>query len=160
MHFSVAGNSSQCRHFSSWHKARTSARAARASATVPENVASAQAWISRWRMSQTPSRAQLWRMCLKVPMYSVGLAPMAVGAALAYYATGYFAAAVCRDLLLGSILIIAWLNVRCDLDHLPWMQQALLVRTQHFIEDQQRSPATGCSPAARVTYHTGDDMQQ
>ncbi len=35
-----------------------------------------------------------------------------IGAALAYYETGAFAAGRCGGLLLGSICIIAWLNLR------------------------------------------------
>ena len=40
------------------------------------------------------------------------IAAMQVGAALAYQQTGVFLASRCAALLLGSILIIAWLNLR------------------------------------------------
>ena len=53
-------------------------------------------------------------MCIKPPMYTVGVAPMVVGAALGYYVTGVFAAEVCRSMLIGAVLVIAWLNIRCE----------------------------------------------
>ena len=46
-------------------------------------------------------------------MYSVAVAPMAVAAALAYFATATFAGAICKDLVVGGILVIVWLNIRC-----------------------------------------------
>ena len=59
------------------------------------------------------SKLSLWKMCIKPPMYTVGLAPMVTGAAVAYFTTGVFAGEVLKSLLLGSVLIIAWLNIRC-----------------------------------------------
>lgn len=78
-----------------------------------EQDATAREWIDSWRASQQPSRAQLWKMCIKLPMYTVAVAPMVVGTALAYFVTGAFASQVCKDLLLGGIFVIAWLNIRC-----------------------------------------------
>lgn len=44
-------------------------------------------------------------------MYTVAIAPMVLGAALAYVVTGVFPA-TCGDFVLGGILVIAWLNLR------------------------------------------------
>jgi hypothetical protein len=60
----------------------------------------------------SPSKLQLWMMCVKPPMYSVGVAPVLVASGLAYLATGSFNGKACSDLVIGSILVIAWLNMR------------------------------------------------
>ena len=58
-----------------------------------------------------PSKFKLWLLCIKPPMYAVGVAPMVLAAALAYVLTGIFPA-TCGDFTLGGILVIAWLNLR------------------------------------------------
>jgi hypothetical protein len=78
------------------------------------NVAEAKAWIAAWRIGQRPSKLELWKMCIKPQMYTVAISPMVIGAALAYYVSGTFATNVCSKLLLGGILVIAWLNIRFD----------------------------------------------
>lgn len=57
-------------------------------------------------------------LCIKPPMYAVGLAPMLLGAGLAYVQTGAFAGAVMQRMILGAILVVAWLNTRCA--HALW----------------------------------------
>ena len=86
--------------------------AAKSPISVPPTVAEARAWIQKWRDTGNVSKAVLWKMCIKAPMYTVGVAPMLIGAALAYMVTGHFADAILRDLLLGAVLVIAWLNTR------------------------------------------------
>jgi hypothetical protein len=88
--------------------------ASAADGVAPANVAEAKAWIIAWRDRQKPSKLQLWKMCIKVPMYTVAIAPMVIGAALAYFVTGVMAANTCSKLMLGGILVIAWLNIRFD----------------------------------------------
>ena len=84
---------------------------AAASASVPEPAPDASE-------PANVSKLSLWKMCIKPPMYTVGLAPMVTGAAVAYFTTGVFAGEVLKSLLLGSVLIIAWLNIRCGLNML------------------------------------------
>jgi hypothetical protein len=57
-------------------------------------------------------KLKLWMLCIKPPMYSVCIAPMVLGAALAYVVSGTFPASACGDLTLGGIFFIAWLNLR------------------------------------------------
>jgi hypothetical protein len=58
-----------------------------------------------------PSKLKLWLLCIKPPMYAVGIAPMVLAAALTYLTTGVFPA-TCGNFTLGGILVIAWLNLR------------------------------------------------
>ncbi|KAK9823681.1 hypothetical protein WJX72_004586 [[Myrmecia] bisecta] len=59
-------------------------------------------------------RKRLWFAAIKPPMYSVAFVPILVGAAAAYAQTGVALAARCLQLTLGSICIIAWLNLSND----------------------------------------------
>ena len=58
-------------------------------------------------------RRDLWKRAIKLPMYSVGWAPILVSAAAAYVKTG--ACDPTRTLLLcvAATAIIGWLNLRC-----------------------------------------------
>ncbi|CAN1243227.1 2-carboxy-1,4-naphthoquinone phytyltransferase, chloroplastic, partial [Linum perenne] len=56
-------------------------------------------------------RTLVWR-AIKLPIYSVALIPLTVGAAAAYLQTGIFSAKRYFTLLISSVLIITWLNLR------------------------------------------------
>ncbi|CAK0787294.1 hypothetical protein CVIRNUC_010512 [Coccomyxa viridis] len=56
----------------------------------------------------------LWVAAIKVPMYSVGVVPIVVSAAAAYYSTGVFVASRFWMLIAGATMIIAWLNLSND----------------------------------------------
>ncbi|CAI0376071.1 unnamed protein product [Linum tenue] len=55
--------------------------------------------------------ALIWR-AIKLPIYSVALVPLTVGGAAAYLQTGVFSAKRYFTLLISSVLIITWLNLR------------------------------------------------
>ncbi|CAL1385368.1 unnamed protein product [Linum trigynum] len=55
----------------------------------------------------------IWR-AIKLPIYSVALVPLTVGAAAAYLQTGVFSAKHYFTLLISSVLIITWLNLSND----------------------------------------------
>lgn len=57
-------------------------------------------------------RKQLWKAAIKLPMYSVGVVPVLVGAAAAYLEHSMMPWARVAALLVGSICVIAWLNLR------------------------------------------------
>lgn len=57
-------------------------------------------------------RKQLWKAAIKLPMYSVGVVPVLVGAAAAYLEHSMMPWARVVALLVGSICVIAWLNLR------------------------------------------------
>jgi len=90
------------------------------------------------RAQQRARQRRLWLAAAKPPMYSVAVVPILVsarraprarpagrgrvqnpgrrvqvGSGAAYAATGALYAARCGQLLLGSILVVAWLNLRC-----------------------------------------------
>lgn len=58
-----------------------------------------------------PKATLIWR-AVKLPIYSVALVPLTVGGAAAYLQTGIFSARRYFSLLVSSILIITWLNLR------------------------------------------------
>ncbi|CAN1243226.1 2-carboxy-1,4-naphthoquinone phytyltransferase, chloroplastic, partial [Linum perenne] len=58
-------------------------------------------------------RTLVWR-AIKLPIYSVALIPLTVGAAAAYLQTGIFSAKRYFTLLISSVLIITWLNLSND----------------------------------------------
>jgi len=57
---------------------------------------------------------RLWLAAIKPPIYSVAIAPIAVGTAVAFAETSVFNARSCFTFLLSAILIIAWLNLSND----------------------------------------------
>ena len=57
---------------------------------------------------------QLWLAAIKPPIYSVAIAPIAVGTAVAFAQTGIFDPQVFFTFLGSAILIIAWLNLSND----------------------------------------------
>ncbi|XP_031255578.1 2-carboxy-1,4-naphthoquinone phytyltransferase, chloroplastic-like isoform X2 [Pistacia vera] len=60
------------------------------------------------------SRATLIWRAIKLPIYSVALVPLTVGAAAAYLQTGILSARRYFVLLVSSVLIITWLNLSND----------------------------------------------
>jgi 1,4-dihydroxy-2-naphthoate octaprenyltransferase len=60
------------------------------------------------------TRRQLWLAAIKPPIYSVAIAPIAVGTAIAYAQTRLFNAQIFFTFLGAAILIIAWLNLSND----------------------------------------------
>ncbi|KAH9658087.1 2-carboxy-1,4-naphthoquinone phytyltransferase [Citrus sinensis] len=58
------------------------------------------------------SRATLIWRAIKLPIYSVALVPLTVGSATAYLQTGMFSTRRYFVLLISSVLIITWLNLR------------------------------------------------
>lgn len=83
-----------------------------ASSSAKHDVAATDAGSKAAEPDPRPSKFKLWLLCIKPPMYAVGIAPMVLAAALAYLLTGIFPA-TCGDFTLGGILVIAWLNLRC-----------------------------------------------
>lgn len=64
--------------------------------------------------SQPPSRQQLWKAAIKLPMYTVAVIPIWVGSAIAVYETGQLNSLHLGLFLFGAIAIIAWLNLTND----------------------------------------------
>ena len=62
----------------------------------------------------TQTNAQLWWRALKLPMYSVALAPLTAAAALTHHWFGCFHVAQFCGFLGGACLVIAWLNLSND----------------------------------------------
>ncbi|MDJ0572712.1 MAG: 2-carboxy-1,4-naphthoquinone phytyltransferase [Pleurocapsa sp. MO_192.B19] len=60
------------------------------------------------------SRHQLWLAAIKPPIYSVAIAPIAVGTAVAFAQTRLFHPQIFFTFLGSAILIIAWLNLSND----------------------------------------------
>ena len=56
----------------------------------------------------------LWLAAIKPPIYSVAIAPIAVGTAVAFFQTGIFHSQIFFTFLGSAILIIAWLNLSND----------------------------------------------
>lgn len=71
-----------------------------------------------------PSKLKLWLLCIKPPMYAVGIAPMVLAGALAYVVTGTFPE-TCGDFTFGGILVIAWLNLRFASSPSPAFQPSI-----------------------------------
>ncbi|NJK56465.1 MAG: 2-carboxy-1,4-naphthoquinone phytyltransferase [Pleurocapsa sp. SU_5_0] len=63
---------------------------------------------------QIPQKNQLWLAAIKPPIYSVAIAPIAVGTAVAFAATSLFNTQYFFTFLGSAILIIAWLNLSND----------------------------------------------
>ena len=57
---------------------------------------------------------KLWVAAIKLPIFSVAVVPLAVGASLAFGTTGVFFQDRFLELCCGSICIIAWLNLSND----------------------------------------------
>jgi 2-carboxy-1,4-naphthoquinone phytyltransferase len=62
----------------------------------------------------TRENQKLWLAAIKLPIYSVAIAPIAVGTAIAFAQTRLFAPQVFFTFLGSAILIIAWLNLSND----------------------------------------------
>lgn len=62
----------------------------------------------------TKNNHRLWLAAIKPPIYSVAIAPIAVGTAIAWFQTGIFHPQVFFTFLGSAILIIAWLNLSND----------------------------------------------
>jgi 2-carboxy-1,4-naphthoquinone phytyltransferase len=61
-----------------------------------------------------PSRSDLWRAAVKVPMYTVALTPIIVGSASAYADSGQLSVPTLIAFLVAAVCIIAWLNLTND----------------------------------------------
>ena len=57
---------------------------------------------------------RLWLAAIKPPIYSVAIAPIAVGTSVAFFQTGIFEPQIFFTFLGSAILIIAWLNLSND----------------------------------------------
>ncbi|EOA33422.1 hypothetical protein CARUB_v10020546mg [Capsella rubella] len=66
-----------------------------------------------YQEDEIPKAKLIWR-AIKLPIYSVALVPLTVGASAAYLETGLFLARRYAILMLSSILIITWLNLSND----------------------------------------------
>ncbi|KAG7585132.1 UbiA prenyltransferase family [Arabidopsis thaliana x Arabidopsis arenosa] len=66
-----------------------------------------------YQEEEIPREKLIWR-AIKLPMYSVAVVPLTVGASAAYLETGLFLARRYVTLMLSSILIITWLNLSND----------------------------------------------
>ena len=62
-----------------------------------------------------PSRQELWKAAIKLPMYTVAVIPIFVGSAVAAYETAQINGLNLGLFLVGAITIIAWLNLTNDL---------------------------------------------
>ena len=63
---------------------------------------------------QISKKNHLWLAAIKPPIYSVAIAPIAVGTSVAYFKTGIFQPQIFFTFLGSAILIIAWLNLSND----------------------------------------------
>lgn len=63
---------------------------------------------------QITNKNKLWLAAIKPPIYSVAIAPLAVGTAVAFATTGIFDAQSFLTFLGSAVLIIAWLNLSND----------------------------------------------
>ncbi|CAH2047697.1 unnamed protein product [Thlaspi arvense] len=66
-----------------------------------------------YQEEEIPKAKLIWR-AIKLPIYSVALVPLTVGASAAYLETGLFLFRRYVTLMLSSILIITWLNLSND----------------------------------------------
>lgn len=62
----------------------------------------------------SPSRKQLWKAAIKLPMYTVAVMPILLGSAIATLTTGQLHGGILTLFLIGAIAIIAWLNLTND----------------------------------------------
>ncbi|GIL80478.1 hypothetical protein Vretifemale_9679 [Volvox reticuliferus] len=76
------------------------------SATQPGGLESAQ-----------QDRRKLWFAAVKPPMYSVGFVPVLVAAACVFFEFGVLPWGRVMGFVLAAILVIAWLNLRCQVRH-------------------------------------------
>ena len=65
-------------------------------------------------LSEKNQNQKLWLAAIKPPIYSVAIAPIALGTALAYAQTHVFHPQIFFTFLGSAILIIAWLNLSND----------------------------------------------
>lgn len=70
--------------------------------------------IKRAAISDPEERKALWKRAIKLPMYSVGLAPVLVSATAAFVHFGAFQPLKTIGLCLAAVAIIAWLNLSND----------------------------------------------
>jgi hypothetical protein len=70
--------------------------------------------IKRAAISDPEERKALWKRAIKLPMYSVGLAPVLVSATAAFVHFGAFQPLKTLGLCIAAIAIIAWLNLSND----------------------------------------------
>lgn len=68
----------------------------------------------RLQPQSTEDRRDLWRRAIKLPMYSVGWAPILVSAASAYVQTGAFDFVRTLLLCVAATAVIGWLNLSND----------------------------------------------
>ncbi len=83
------------------------------------NVEQLVTFICQYKTSMTTKQVtsenhRLWLAAIKPPMYSVAIAPIAVGTAVAYAETSLFDAQRFFTFLGAAVLIIAWLNLSND----------------------------------------------
>jgi len=70
--------------------------------------------IKRAAISDPEERKALWKRAIKLPMYSVGLAPVLVSATAAFCHFGAFQPLKTLGLCIAAVAIIAWLNLSND----------------------------------------------
>lgn len=70
--------------------------------------------IKRAAVSDPEERRDLWKRAIKLPMYSVGLAPVLVSATAAFVDYGAFQPLKTLGLCIAAVAIIAWLNLSND----------------------------------------------
>jgi 2-carboxy-1,4-naphthoquinone phytyltransferase len=66
------------------------------------------------RAAPQPTRADLWRASIKIPMYTVAVTPIAAGSAAGYADTQALYAGTLAAFLAAAVCIIAWLNCTND----------------------------------------------
>ena len=77
-------------------------------------ILSAGIFLNMTTKQVTKKNHQLWLAAIKPPIYSVAIAPIAVGTAVAFAQTGIFDPQIFFTFLASAILIIAWLNLSND----------------------------------------------
>ena len=85
-----------------------------AGSSTSENVEEVAGNTGSPQPNPQPTRAELWRRAIKLPMYSVALAPLAVAGALCHHWYGCVNVPQWASLCAGACLIIAWLNLSND----------------------------------------------
>mmetsp|Transcript_29427 Transcript_29427/g.82976 ORF Transcript_29427/g.82976 Transcript_29427/m.82976 type:complete len:443 (+) Transcript_29427:148-1476(+) len=66
------------------------------------------------RAADNRTKEDLWKAAIKLPMYSVAVVPVMVGAAAAFMETGVFPGLQFSGIMAASLLIILWLNLSND----------------------------------------------
>lgn len=64
---------------------------------------------------ETMNRRQLWMAALKLPIYTVAIAPIWLGTAVAYFETGRLVWPTLALFLVAAILIVTWSHLTNDL---------------------------------------------